>query len=243
MSEPWHLGVMCAFDVESTGSDPETARVVTACVAHVDGSGVIPPESETWLLDPGCDIPAEAAAIHGITTEHAREHGKPPAAALADISGAILRSARAGTPVVAYNAPYDCTVLDRETRRNGLDPFGPEFEDAKGTVIDPLVLDKALDPYRKGSRKLAAACAHYGVRIDGAHDAAADAIAAARVAWAIARRYPHVGRMSLTELHAFQVKAKRDQARSFQAFLRSQGSSEVIDPSWPFKPWTEEAAA
>ena len=238
----WHKGVLCAFDTETTSADPETALVVTACVVHVDGNGVILPEAETWLIDPGCEIPAEATAVHGITTGHAREHGQLPGRALPGITGAILRSARAGLPVVAYNAPHDCTVLDRETRRNGLDPFGGEFEDAKGTVVDPLVLDKALDPYRKGRRTLEAACAHYGVRIDGAHDAAADAIAAARVAWKIAACYPHIARMSMTELHAFQVKAKRDQARSFQEYLRRTGSSEVIDPSWPLVPWTEAAA-
>ena len=236
---PWHLGVMCAFDVESTGPDPETALIVSACVVHVDGAGAMPPEAETWLIDPGCEIPPEATAVHGITTERAREQGEMPGPAVNDIGGAVMRAVWSGVPVVAYNAPYDFTVLDRETRRHDLEPFGDAFSKAHGTVIDPYVLDKHLDPYRKGSRSLGSACEHYGVRIDGAHDAAHDAIAAARVAWKIAARYPRIAAMSLEELHDLQVKAKAEQARSFQEYLRRQGKTEVIDPSWPLKPWAE----
>ena len=237
---PWHLGVLCAFDVESTGPDPETARIVTACVVRVDGSGAMPPEVQAWLVDPGIEIPAEAAAIHGITTEHARAHGQAPHIALAEIAAAVSTPARAGVPVIAFNAPYDLTVLDRDTRRHALEPFGDHFP-LGAAVIDPYVLDKKVDPYRKGSRKLIDVCAHYGVRIDGAHDAAADAIAAARVAWRIAQRYPALAAMPLGELHDLQVKAKAEQAASFQDYLRRQGKTDVIDGSWPFKVWTGSA--
>jgi DNA polymerase III subunit epsilon len=202
----------------------------------VDGAGVMPPEAETWLIDPGCEIPGEATAVHGITTEHAREHGEVPGPAIGDISGAVLRPARAGVAIVAFNAPYDLTVMDRETRRHGLVPFGGEITGA--LVIDPFVIDKHLDPYRRGKRTLTAVCGHYGVRIDGAHDAESDAIAAAELAWKLAQVYPQLAAMSLPELHDLQVKAKADQAASFQDYLRKQGKTEVIDGSWPIKIWT-----
>lgn len=243
VNSPWHLGMLCAFDTETTGADPESARLVTACIAYVDGTGKIPPEPRNYLIDPGCEIPAEAAAIHGITTEHAREHGEQPGPAVHEISGELLRSAAALIPLIAYNAPFDFTVLDRETRRLDLKPFGPEMEDAKGLVVDPYVIDKAVDPYRKGRRTLGAVAEFYGVKADRAHDAAGDAITAARVAWKIAHRHPHIAAMSPTELYAFQVKAKRDQARSFRDYLRRQGSTEQVDESWPLRPWTREAAA
>lgn len=238
----WHLGVMCAFDTETTGPDPETARLVTACISYVDGSGVMPPVTMSWLVDPGIEIPADVTKIHGITTEHARENGQPPGTALREIAEELARSAHNGTPVVAFNAPYDLTLLDRETRRNGLEPFSEMYAWSSGLVIDPFVLDKAVDPYRKGKRNLGAVCEHYGVRLDGAHDSTADATAAARVAWVIANRHYRIASMPLAELHAFQVRAKREHARSFQEFKRSQGSAEVIDGSWPLKPWTEAAA-
>jgi DNA polymerase III subunit epsilon len=243
VTDPWHLGMLLAFDTETTSADPESARLVTACISYVDGAGKIPPESRDWLIDPGCEIPADATAVHGITTEHAREHGVQPPGAVRDIAGELLRSAAAGIPLIAYNAPYDFTVLDRESRRHGLDPFGPELETAKGFVVDPYVIDKALDPYRKGKRTLSAVAEFYGVRIDKAHDAAGDAVTAARVAWVIASRYPHIGRMSPTELHAYQVRAKRDQAMSLRAYLTRQGKEEQVDGSWPLRAWTEAAVA
>lgn len=241
MNAPWHLGMLCAFDTETTSADPEAARLVTACIAWIDGSGNTPPASRDWLVDPGCDIPEQATAIHGITTAHARENGTPTVTALPEITGELTRAASALAPVIAYNAPYDLTVLDRETRRHGMPAFGAELDAAKATVVDPFVLDKALDPYRKGSRKLTDVAAHYGVRAGEAHTAAGDAITAARVAWKIASAYPHVGGMSLTELHAFQVKAKAQQARSFQDYLRRTGSAEVVDGSWPLRAWAEAA--
>ena len=53
--------------------------------------------------------------------------------------------------------------------------------DALRPVLDPRVLDKHIDPYRRGGRKLTDLCAHYKVALDGAHSADADAIAACRV--------------------------------------------------------------
>jgi DNA polymerase-3 subunit epsilon len=148
-------------------------------------------------------------------------------------------------PLVIFNAPYDLTVLDRETRRYDLEPFGDILGRwlARGLcgVVDPFVLDKHVDRYRKGKRTLEAACGHYKVTLDGAHQSSADAIAAMRVAWRIASRYPVIAGMELPELHELQTGAKAEQAASFQEYLRRQGNDEVVDTSWPLKPLALEA--
>jgi DNA polymerase-3 subunit epsilon len=213
----WHKGPLVAFDLETTGVDPETARIVTACVALIDGSGARPPQVSTWLVNPGIEIPAAAAKIHGITTEHAAEHGRAPEYAIAEIADRLFE--RDGAPIVAFNACYDLTVLDRELRQHSLGVLGKVFPGLV-PVVDPFVLDKAVDRWRNGSRRLADQCAHYGVRIDGAHDASHDALAAARVAWKIAAKYPQIAAMDLAELHALQAEAKREQDASFAAYLR-----------------------
>lgn len=237
----WHAGSLAGFDLETTGPDPETARIVTAAI--VVRGGEREPETLSWLVNPGIEIPAEATAVHGITTERAQAEGAEPAPAIAKISARLASLMIEGVPVVIYNAPYDLTVLDRDARRNGVEPFGDEvLADRRGVVVDPLVLDKHLDTYRKGSRTLIAACQHYRVTLDGAHDAGYDALAAMRVAWKIAVTYPSVAAMSLVELHDLQVKAKAAQSASFQEYLRRQGKPEVIDGSWPFKPYAERAA-
>jgi DNA polymerase-3 subunit epsilon len=235
--------MLCAFDTEATGTNPESDRLVTACLAWVDGSGKMEPRVREWLAWPETDIPQAATDVHGITTAHAREHGLPSVQVAGEVADSLLDSAAAGVAIVAFNAAFDLTILDRETRRHDLDPLGPGMETAKALVVDPYVLDKALDPYRKGKRTLADVAAHYKVRQEDAHNATGDAIAAARIAWKIAVVYPHIARMAATELHAFQVQARARQAASFRDYLRKQGRDEPVDGSWPLRPWDLEAAA
>lgn len=247
----WHEGPLIAFDLETTGVDVETARIVTACVALIDGSGRRAPEVMPWLVDPGIEIPEAAAKIHGITTAQARADGRPPAECVLEIAQRLFS---AHGPIVAFNAAYDLTVFDREMRRHGV---GVQLPD-RLTVVDPFVIDKAVDKWRKGSRKLADQCTHYGVRIDGAHDASFDAVAAARVAWRIAQRYPEIAAMDLYELHCLQVEAKRQQDASFAEYLRKQAAraktaeehlelteraAKVGPGHWPLIPYAGEAVS
>lgn len=229
----WHDGPLAGFDLETTGTDPETARIVTASVVW---RGTPQDGDAGWLVNPGTEIPAEATAVHGITTERAQAEGADAQEAIREICDRLRWAMDCGWPLVIFNAPYDLTVLDRETRRHGLEPFAEIFRQSAGLVVDPFVLDKHMDRYRKGSRTLTAACEHYRVKLDGAHESASDAIAAMRVAWRIASMWPAIGQMALGDLHELQVKAKAEQAASFQDYLRSRGGDEVVDGSWPLKP-------
>lgn len=192
----WWEGRLVGLDLETTAPDPEEARIVTA--AFVVCGGGLPTGTQTWLADPGVEIPEEATAVHGITTERARADGRP----MQDVLVGVLANlhehcvVRPHHPLVIFNARYDLTVLDREARRHGCRPLGDVL------VVDPFVIDKWLDRYRKGSRKLDAMCAHYGATLDGAHDASFDALAACRVAWAIAARAQVVRRAWNEEMHA-----------------------------------------
>jgi DNA polymerase-3 subunit epsilon len=223
----WHEGRLCAFDVETTASDPCEARIVQACIAHVGGGEL--PASKTWLVDPGIEIPAEASAIHGITTERARTEGMPAATAAMEIAQELRHAWMSGEPVVAMNAAYDLTVIDRETRRHGLPTL------SIGPVIDPFVLDKHFDRFRKGKRTLTALCAHYQARLDGAHDAASDAVAAARVAYRIAKVFREVGAMEIEALHEAQARWYAEQAASLEDYFRRQGKTETCNREWPLR--------
>src|SRR5665811_617027 len=107
----WAEGPLLGFDTETTGVSVANDRIVTA--ALVRRSVWAPDEVRTWLIDPGIEIPENASAIHGITTEHAREVGQPPATALAEIAHLRAESLAAGDPVVAYNASFDLTIRER----------------------------------------------------------------------------------------------------------------------------------
>lgn len=234
----WALGAMCAFDTETTGVDPESARIVTAAVVAIrPGRGKEPVE---WLLDPGVEIPEEAAKVHGITTEQARAAGVPAAAGVDAICEALAAAVAEGMPLVIFNAAYDLTLLDRECRRYGLLTLHERAEKAGAEVfvVDPFVLDRRVDKYRKGSRKLVDVAAHYSVTLteEEAHTAYGDCVATARVAYKLASTYMKVAQMSLPALHEFQKESHFEWAEGFEQYLRKQGKDDVIDRSWPLRP-------
>jgi DNA polymerase-3 subunit epsilon len=217
------------FDLETTGVDTEEARIVTACTAHVTETAK--PVINEWLVNPGIDIPQQATDVHGITTAHAKKHGQRPDEAIHDIAEAIVNATRQGIPIVAMNATYDLTVLDRELRRNGLDRL-PIIR----PVLDPMVIDREKDKYRKGKRTLIALCEHYTVRIDGAHNSTADAIAAGRVLWAQYRKYPELAALADDELHDLQVTWHAARQTDFAAYLAKQGKpADDVSGEWPIR--------
>lgn len=231
----WHRGRLAAFDVETTGVSPASDRIVTAAVSLVGGG--LESVSRDWLVDPGVDIPEGATAVHGITTELARREGRAPAEVVDEISALLAEQVLAGTPVIAFNARFDLTVLDREARRHGVEPLVDRVGGPEGMlVVDPHVLDKQFDRFRKGKRTLAAVCAHYRVPLDVAHAANADALAAARVAWRLGQASAELRALALPELHGHQVAWAAEQAASFQDYLRSNGSVERIEGAWPIVP-------
>ncbi|MBM7830532.1 DNA polymerase-3 subunit epsilon [Agromyces cerinus] len=221
---------LAVFDLETTGIDVDTCRIVTAHVGVIGASGEVLEQRE-WLVDPGVEIPTAASLIHGVSTERARLEGQPAPGAVAEIIGALTDAAARGLPIVAYNAAYDLTILDREASRYGVTPLP-----TPGAVIDPLVIDKAVDKYRRGKRTLSATAEHYGVVLDDAHDAGADAVAAGRVAQAIARTFPELAATAVAELHARQVDWSREQAESYQAWRRKNGEPEfTTSGAWPVR--------
>lgn len=222
---------LVVFDLETTGVDVRTARIVTAYVGTLAAGGTVG-QGRSWLADPGVEIPEGAAAVHGITTERARAEGRPAAEVVAEIIAELRSATHEGElPLVVYNAPYDLTLLQHEAERCGVAPLP-----TPALVVDPLVIDKSVDRYRKGKRTLEAACAHYGVAIAGAHDAGVDAVAAGMVAHAILRQHADALPETFPELHAAQVTWHETQASSFEDYMRTQRDQRfTADRGWPVR--------
>ncbi|MFJ5553439.1 3'-5' exonuclease [Streptomyces sp. NPDC093225] len=235
----WHGGVLAGFDLETTGTDPHEARIVTAAVVEVTGGEMT--GRRGWLADPGIAIPEQASAIHGISTERAVAQGRPAREVADEVAEALVELWRRGAVVVAYNAAFDLTLLTAELARYGLPSLADRLGAAAGPagtgpVVDPLTIDRAVDRYRPGKRTLEAVCRVYGVTLEGAHDAFADALAAVHVARAIADRHPTVAALAPELLHERQVSWYASWATGFQAYLRRQGSPEaVVDARWPLR--------
>jgi DNA polymerase-3 subunit epsilon len=218
----WHRQRLASFDLETTGPQPSQDRVVTAAICDTHAP------TRTWLVDPGVDIPAEATAVHHVTTEHARADGTRPEQALTEIAAVLDGLAEQGVPVIVFRAAYDLTLLECDLSRHGLPALRQDL-----LVIDPFVLDRHLDTDRMGSRRLGDMCTHYGITLTGAHTADGDAGATLELAKAIAACYPEVAGMHLSELHQAQIRWHAEQASTLQRILRRKGSAEVVNADWP----------
>ncbi|MFF3290157.1 3'-5' exonuclease [Streptomyces sp. NPDC003023] len=238
----WYDGPLAAFDTETTGVDVEEDRIVSAAVVVQDSPGGRP-RITRWLVNPGVPVPPEAVEVHGLTDDHLQRNGRWPAPVMEEIARSLAEQCLAARPLVVMNAPFDLTLLDRELRRHRASSLSRWLDRSPLCVLDPRVLDKHLDRYRKGRRTLTDLCAQYEVVLDGAHDAAADALAALEVVRAVGRRFnTRLERLSPAELHTLQAVWHAAQARGLQAWFARSGAPEAVDPAWPLRPELPAAA-
>lgn len=190
------------FDTETTGVDVAHDRIVTAALVRRDSDGTA---VRTWLLDPSVEIPDIAVGIHGVTTEQARARGTAPPLALAQIADSLVAALSGGVPVVAFNARFDLSLLDAELARHGLPTVPERLGRPARPVLDPLVLDRALDPERTGPRTLGDLCAVYQIATGPLHSADADVVATLDLLDRIVARHPTLAATDLDTLHDQQV--------------------------------------
>lgn len=228
---PWHHGPLASYDCETSGLNTATDRIVTAALIRANGDTV------RWISDAdGVEIPTAASGIHGYTTDIVRSHGRPAKEVVEQIAAAIAGELTAGAALVVMNAPFDLPLLDAECARHGVPSVAECIGRPVGPVVDPLVLDRAADKFRKGKRNLESLAAHYGVGLTDAHQADADAQASLDVALRIAERHEQL-QVPARVLHGWQVTMHERWAANYQSFLRRSGKPDaVIDGSWPLRP-------
>ncbi len=230
MAENRWFEKLATFDLETTGIDVRSSRIVTANLSVLGPDGDVI-ERQDWLADPGIEIPPQASAVHGISTETARSKGRPAVEVVTEVVREVGKVLESGLALTVFNAPYDLTLLNFEARRHGIAPIA----DPK-PVIDPLVIDREMDRFRKGKRTLEVSAAIYGVTLSDAHDAGADAIAAGRIAQKFAKTFPELEGLTALELHERQAAWSRRQSESFADYMRRTRDPDFRESAgWPLK--------
>jgi len=175
---------LAVIDLETTGTDPQTDRIVEISVLKIlpDGRRI----HRTRRVNPGVPIPAGATAVHGIT--NADVAGEPGFQDLADSLLGFLE----GCDLCGFNLKrFDLRVLYCEFRR-----AGRTFALEDRGIIDPMEIFHRYEP-----RNLAAAVRMYlGREYEGGHSASTDVLATAEVLDAMVARYRDLPR-SVPELH------------------------------------------
>ena len=222
----WFERPLASLDFETTGVDPHHDRILSYALLDpgVDGT----PLDRDGLVNAGVPIPEASAAVHGITIESLV--GAPPARiAISMIADWIQSLIDRRIGLVVFNAAYDLTMLRAEAARH--DVRQPAW--GRLMVVDPYVIDWGMERGGLGSRKLTDVASYYGVLLDHAHDAVADAEAARDVAVQMGARHREAGECSLVELMLRQHLWHAERAADWNTYATRVGR-ELDDPTgWP----------
>ena len=165
---------IAVIDLETTGTDIETARIVSIGIVFIGEDGKVG-RAEELLVNPGIPIPSEASAVHGITDEMVS--GCP---IFREQSESILAKLR-GCDLAGFNIEkYDLPILRKEFARAGV----------VGAFVDAKVIDTMVIYHKNVRRDLSAAVQYYLNRShEGAHSAIDDAKATAEILLAQVQLY------------------------------------------------------
>ena len=152
---------ICFFDLETTGVNVSTDRIVEISILKVFPTGN--KESKTWLVNPEIPIPLEVSKIHGLTDDMVRE--EPSFKVIApDVKSMINNCDLAG-----FNSDkFDIPLLAEELLRSKLD-----FSLENISTIDVQNIFHKME-----QRTLSAAYQFYcGKSLENAHSSKADTLA------------------------------------------------------------------
>lgn len=174
----WDEIPIALIDVETTGRDASTDRVVEIGIAVGRGGSVI--ARYNWLIQPGIPIPEEVRAVHGISDDDVKD--SPRFEAIAHEIAAALE----GCIPAAYNAAFDKAFLAGEFGRCPPRPSLAPALRREVEWLDPLVWAREIQREEK-SKALGEVAERLGVKLERAHRAADDAEAALLVFFALAK--------------------------------------------------------
>jgi DNA polymerase-3 subunit epsilon len=167
-------GPYAVVDVETTGLDPRTDRIVEVAVVRCDEHGEVSSEWSSLVQperDPG------PTGVHGITADDLAA-----APRFAEVTEALAAQLD-GTVVTAHNLAFDARFLHEEWRRAGV-------ERPRLPGLCTLTLSRDLHPDRADGYSLAACAAAAGIDQPDAHRALADARVTAALLGALLASVP-----------------------------------------------------
>lgn len=171
-------GPLVAFDLETTGTNVSTDRIVELALLHVSPNGF--GSFFQTLVNPGVPIPPGATEIHGITDADVKD--MPTFDTLAgdlfpQFDGAVV----AGYNIRGFDVPLLLAEFSR-TRRGAPQLVGPG--------LDAFAIFRRREPHDL-SHAMETYCGHPHAN---AHNALADTVAAVSVLRAMLARYPDLPR-------------------------------------------------
>jgi DNA polymerase III subunit epsilon len=172
--------LIMSFDLETTGVNPQEARIVQVGVSYFYQGRAIGKRQS--LVNPQVPIPPQASEVHGITDE-AVQNAAPFSELMERLRPHFFGEALEGYPpplITGYNiSSYDLPLFEAELRR-----AGASWSLEGAPAIDLFSVAKWHLRHLPG-RKLVELCERFHIRLDQAHDALADAHASGQLMGAL----------------------------------------------------------
>jgi len=174
--EPWEMRTYVALDVETTGLNAASERIVEIALVPFafDAEGaLIEIQRFSALVNPGIPIPLQASRIHGIRAEDVANEPL-----FGEVAPAVLELCK-NRVIVGHNVMFDIGFLEGELGRAG---YALETEECADSFGMAKIAFPAMQSYNLG--KLAFAL---GLPSDATHRALGDALTCMRLFAAAAR--------------------------------------------------------
>ena len=173
----WYELPMAVVDIETTGLDVCTARIVEICILTRSGGTVA--DRWTQLVNPGCHVPMAAAAMHGIN--NAAVEDKP---GLGELGQEICQRLEGRVMLAFYGLRFVRPILEAELNR-------VDVTLTTLPVLDPMVWAHARLPADHGAPQgLGVLCQSMGIKVPPDHGVLQDSEALLQLAHRLAPLVP-----------------------------------------------------
>lgn len=222
------------FDIESTGLEKETERIITASLLSDD-------YSTNWFINPQHPINPKASEVHGITDDMVQKDGQSAPEAIEEIVTALTDILQKGEILCGYNIIYDLSILEYEARRYGIKPLSERMNGNVAPIVDPYILDKTLNKFRGGKHTLERLAELFNVELN-AHDAESDARVSIEIFKLLVEQASSQGHNLDVDpmiLHNWFITWKRRQDMTYADYLRTREYNRIENPyvpsGWPIE--------
>ena len=175
---------MTVFDIETTGLDNRSAKIIEIGAVKIKGGEVI--DTIDFFVDPECPIPEEITKLTSITDEMVEGQIKEKEAIEKFLTFA------GGDMLIAHNANFDVGFIRVAAERHNI-PFN-------NTYLDTLGLSKYVNSELK-SHKLDVIAKHYGLEDFHHHRASDDAETLAKIFFVMQKLLVSEGVKSFLEMN------------------------------------------
>ncbi|MBL4819203.1 MAG: 3'-5' exonuclease [Deltaproteobacteria bacterium] len=196
----WTEFPFLVVDTETTGLDHKKNRVIEIAWVLFQKREFISGEGRLCSIEE--PLPPEITRLTGINSSMLK--GQPEFSEHIDD---FLKACSQAKFLVAYNTKFDRAFIESEFQR-----VGASLPDIPW--VDPCIYIREIDRYKRG-KKLGQAAKRWGVQLDDAHRAMADAKATGEL---LVKLMPHLKVNSLDELVKLEKEWREEQDRQYEAY-------------------------